>query len=546
MDSNGLPVDAINSGKFTDVASKVEAYLDRYEEEIPHQISGCNSVQDMIDVMPLVSLVTSRYELARIKTGWKDIDVENRLRKLDSVGTDLIEWAATHMNPMSLVMIFFNHGIVSVNTIASTRNVRRVHALALTTGMLEDEWNRSRMIPLYLQSAKSSLEVEHLASVKDFCEAISTVNHLVSLYRQSAAETGWKDRFLEKNLEKMTVIVNDLEDWVASKNPNSLVMIYLKHGIVGSVNTISIPNKVKRVHALALKTGMLEDEWNRSRLMGLYLQASTCTLVDCERLFHGAEKKGLLLFNQMLTVYSRHDPDKAKRLFDELIGTCPPDGATYMGLLHALSVGGEPWEAIKVIQQMESRGVQPDPRHYGVAVDSFARTRTPDFIKAAIDILKYFPSAEHEVTINSILSRCVPPSGVKPVSAKDELELKETMKQAQLDLEEIIKQALVEGLDLGKVIKRALDQGLDLQRTLKQALSELYHPETIKRFQDVLDLTKTIRDAQVVLDLLETIRHAQDLVDYLEKKESKYAVQDKTHWRLARWGLKWPRRVTKN
>ncbi|CDY25068.1 BnaC06g18100D [Brassica napus] len=197
-------------------------------------------------------------------------------------------------------------------------------------------------------------------------------------------------------------------------------MIYLKHGIVGSVNTISIPNKVKRVHALALKTGMLEDEWNRSRLMGLYLQASTCTLVDCERLFHGAEKKGLLLFNQMLTVYSRHDPDKAKRLFDELIGTCPPDGATYMGLLHALSVGGEPWEAIKVIQQMESRGVQPDPRHYGVAVDSFARTRTPDFIKAAIDILKYFPSAEHEVTINSILSRCVPPSGVKPVSAKDE------------------------------------------------------------------------------------------------------------------------------
>ncbi|XP_013588927.1 PREDICTED: uncharacterized protein LOC106297189 isoform X2 [Brassica oleracea var. oleracea] len=231
--------------------TKVEAYLDRYEEEIPHQISGCNSVQDMIDVMPLVSLVTSRYELARIKTGWKDIDVENRLRKLDSVGTDLIEWAATHMNPMSLVMIFFNHGIVSVNTIASTRNVRRVHALALTTGMLE-------------------------------------------------------------------------------------------------------------------------DEWNRSRLMGLYLQASTCTLVDCERLFHGAEKKGLLLFNQMLTVYSRHDPDKAKRLFDELIGTCPPDGATYMGLLHALSVGGEPWEAIKVIQQMESRGVQPDPRHYGVAVDSFA------------------------------------------------------------------------------------------------------------------------------------------------------------------------------
>ena len=294
-------------------------------------------------------------------------------------------------------------------------------------------------------------EVEHLASVKDFCEAISTVNHLVSLYRQSAAETGWKDRFLEKNLEKMTVIVNDLEDWVASKNPNSLVMIYLKHGIVGSVNTISIPNKVKIVHALALKTGMLEDEWNRSRLMGLYLQASTCTLVDCERLFHGAEKKGLLLFNQMLTVYSRHDPDKAKRLFDELIGTCPPDGATYMGLLHALSVGGEPWEAIKVIQQMESRGVQPDPRHYGVAVDSFARTRTPDFIKAAIDILKYFPAAHNEVTINSTLSRCVPPPGVKAVSEKDELERKETMKQAQLDLVEIIKQALVEGLDLEKI-----------------------------------------------------------------------------------------------
>ncbi|CAN6935832.1 unnamed protein product [Brassica oleracea] len=322
-------------------------------------------------------------------------------------------------------------------------------------------------------------------------------------------------------------------------------MIYLKHGIGGSVNTIASTRNVKRVHALALKTRTVKDEWNRSRLMGLNLQSATCTLVDCERLFHGAEKKGLLLFNQMLTVYSRHDPEKAKRLFDEL-RTFPPDGATYMALLHALSVGGKPGEAIKVIQKMKSRGVQPEPRHYGVVVDSFARMKTPDFIKAAIDILKYFPAAHNEVTITSTLSRCVPPPGVKAVSAKDELELKETMKQAQLDLVEIIKQALVEGLDLEKIIKQALDQGLDLQRTLKQALNELYHPEIIKRFQDVLDLKKTIRDAQDVLDLQETIRHAQDLVDYLEKKESKYAIQDKTHWRLAKCGLKWPMRVTKN
>lgn len=301
-------------------------------------------------------------------------------------------------------------------------------------------------------------------SVKHFCEAISTVDHLFTLYHQTAAETGLKDHFLEKKLEKMTKIANDLEDWIASKNPTSLVKIFLKHGM-GSVDTSTSLCGVQRLHSLALRTGTLEDAWNRSRLMALYLQSGT--LVDSERLFNGAEKKGVILYNQMMTVYSRHAPEKAKRLFHEMMGTCTPDGATYVALLQALSVAGETEEAIEVVRKMGSRGVQPEPRHYGVLVDSFARKMTPSFIKGAIDLLKSFPAAQSEMTINSVLSRCVSLPGVEIFSEEEKA------------------------------------------------------------------------------DLTETISHAQDLVDYLEEKKIKYAVLDKTHWRLAKLGLKWPRSVTK-
>lgn len=57
------------------------------------------------------------------------------------------------------------------------------------------------------------------------------------------------------------------------------------------------------------------------------------------------------------------------------------------------------------------------------------RMRTTYFIKEAINVLKYFPAALNEVTINSILSRCVPDT--KVVSEEEKADLTETISHGQ-------------------------------------------------------------------------------------------------------------------
>lgn len=68
---------------------------------------------------------------------------------------------------------------------------------------------------------------------------------------------------------------------------------------------------------------------------------------------------------------------------------------------------------------MWSRGIQSESHHYKVVVYALARMKTPYFIKHAIYLLRSFPDAQTEVTINAILSRCIPPLGVEDFSKEE-------------------------------------------------------------------------------------------------------------------------------
>ncbi|WZZ66825.1 hypothetical protein YC2023_078195 [Brassica napus] len=90
-------------------------------------------------------------------------------------------------------------------------------------------------------------------------------------------------------------------------------------------------------------------------------------------------------------------------------------------LTHALRffLACKPEKEIQVIQYMWSRGIQSESHHYKVVVYALARINTPYFFKHAIYLIRSFPDAQTGVTINAILSRCIPPLGVEDFSKEE-------------------------------------------------------------------------------------------------------------------------------
>ncbi|KAF8092447.1 hypothetical protein N665_0415s0062 [Sinapis alba] len=272
-------------------------------------------------------------------------------------------------------------------------------------------------------------------SVVEFSKAIPCYPFLLVLYRRANTKTGWEDPFLKKKIDDLVLTSLHLIEWIITRNPSLLVTIFLKFLPPVSANMQTSISQLRQVHALAVRTGMTEDVENLRILMELYLPSGE--MRDAEKLFQSAETKVKALYNQLLTTYSRHDPWKTERFFLEMIKTRRPNSDTYAILLEGFSLACEPNKVCEWVLYMRKQGIDPDPRHYQVVVDALARMRTPFYIKHAVDVLKFFTHAQNEATINSVLSRCVPYPGVKPLSAKDVLDLQETLKQLQENLKPV-------------------------------------------------------------------------------------------------------------
>lgn len=240
--------------------------------------------------------------------------------------------------------------------------------------------------------------------------------------------SGYKNVLLEHKVKRLVHFARAHEWFARDGNLTSLLMIHLMC-INDDLRGFRLSHEVKMVDALSLKMDLPNREWIKSKVMGLY--ESNGDTSTTEKIFLKEEKKGIVLYNQMISLSAKYAPEKAQSLFAEMVKKgIPPTSVTFRGLLAALSLSAKheaPTEVLRVLLSMRNVGVTPQFYHYEAVIDAFARIRTADYILSEVEIIKLVHVARNQQAFNAILSRCT----LTLESAQDLEEMKMKIDAAQ-------------------------------------------------------------------------------------------------------------------
>ncbi|CAA7023065.1 unnamed protein product [Microthlaspi erraticum] len=264
-------------------------------------------------------------------------------------------------------------------------------------------------------------EEEENKKLEKKLQLVPPVHHLQMKFRELKTGEEEENKKLEKKLESLMSSGVRLLRVVASREPVSVVRLFLHHGLVDFKNPGAHIRCIKKVHCLALKTGMLEDGWMLSRLMSLYAQSSAQQMEPeelVERLFHHhhASRRGdCRSYNLLLKLRGQHDLLKAEKLYAEMLKIFPPNPHTFRILMEVHSQHCLPEKVAKIFSQMQQIGVTAERVHYAMVIDALARIGTPPYLRKAVILITRTPLAQEPASFNIILSRCVPK--ISPTSA---------------------------------------------------------------------------------------------------------------------------------
>ncbi|XP_057965085.1 pentatricopeptide repeat-containing protein At3g57430, chloroplastic-like [Malania oleifera] len=165
-------------------------------------------------------------------------------------------------------------------------------------------------------------------------------------------------------------------------------------GILSSCSSSGALQQGLRVHALAMKMGLVNDIFVGSALIDMY--ANCGNLADARKVFEGIKEKDVVCWNAMIAgngmVGYGHD---AVDLFLQMNASgINPNESTFVSILHACSHAGMVDQGLFIFDRMvKDWHIVPNLRHYACVVDLMGRAGRLDDAKSLISSMPLQPDS---------------------------------------------------------------------------------------------------------------------------------------------------------
>ncbi|KAK8941781.1 putative pentatricopeptide repeat-containing protein [Platanthera guangdongensis] len=169
--------------------------------------------------------------------------------------------------------------------------------------------------------------------------------------------------------------------------------------VLSASSSLALLGLGKQLHSSSFRLGISSNVFVGSALLDMYAKCGC--LEDIRRAFEEIPAPNIVSWNALVTAYGQNGRAKdAMKVFDEMISRgMQPDSVTFLGILSACSHAGLVEEGMEYFDAME----EPRKEHYACVVDLLGRVGRLDEVERLLMKMSFDPD---EIIWNSVLNSC--------------------------------------------------------------------------------------------------------------------------------------------